>query len=433
MTVTLSPIQDFIKTISPIAQREYKKGKKILPSVCIAQCCMESAYGTTTKMKNANAMLGIKVGKSRYHFGTAWHDKAYNTKTHECYDGKTYTEITDFFRAYDSISDCIEDYYDMLCHCNRYRKAVGLSDYKEEIKAIQNGGYATGLDYCNTAIKIMEKNNLTKYDKITEENPVIHTGGNKLNKIELATAYAESIANDDSHGYDQIHRWGQDYDCSALVIESFEQAGVPVKTNGATYTGNMKKVFLKSGFSDITSLINLPTGEGLVRGDVLLREGHHTAIYVGNGKIVHASINENGTTKGGDTGDQTGKEICIRSYYNKPWNCVLRFIDKSESNAKVSQEIIAKEVIAGKWGKGTERMEKLSKAGYDYTEIQSKVNELMKSSKHNIVLHKVVLGDTLSHLASKYDVNVDKIIEQNKEKYPRISPNFIVRGWVLKI
>lgn len=43
-----------------------------------------------------------------------------------------------------------------------------------------------------------------------------------------------------------------------------------------------------------------------------------------------------------------------------------------------SIEDIAKEVIAGKWGNGTERKERLEKAGYNYTEVQKKVNQLLK-------------------------------------------------------
>jgi len=41
-------------------------------------------------------------------------------------------------------------------------------------------------------------------------------------------------------------------------------------------------------------------------------------------------------------------------------------------------ETIAKEVIAGKWGNGTERKNRLTEAGYNYREVQDKVNELLK-------------------------------------------------------
>ena len=148
-------------------------------------------------------------------------------------------------------------------------------------------------------------------------------------KIETAIKYMENIAKNDSHGYDQIHRWGEkgDYDCSSLVTESWNKAGVPVKSNGATYTGNMYNAFIKSGFKDVTNTINLKTGAGLKRGDVLLNIKHHTAMYCGDGKEVEASINEKGTATGGKPGDQTGKEILIRPYRNYPWDKVLRYME----------------------------------------------------------------------------------------------------------
>lgn len=40
--------------------------------------------------------------------------------------------------------------------------------------------------------------------------------------------------------------------------------------------------------------------------------------------ITHASIDENGKIAGGNAGDQTGKEVCTRTYYNKGWNVVVR-------------------------------------------------------------------------------------------------------------
>ena len=47
------------------------------------------------------------------------------------------------------------------------------------------------------------------------------------------------------------------------------------------------------------------------------------------------------------------------------------------STPKKSVDAIAKEVIAGKWGSGEARKTKLKAAGYDYSAVQKKVNELM--------------------------------------------------------
>lgn len=40
---------------------------------------------------------------------------------------------------------------------------------------------------------------------------------------------------------------------------------------------------------------------------------------------------------------------------------------------------IAKEVIAGKWGNGAERKKRIEKAGYNYKDIQAKVNSILKA------------------------------------------------------
>lgn len=141
--------------------------------------------------------------------------------------------------------------------------------------------------------------------------------------IEKAVNWIIGIANDNTHGYDQGSRWSPDYDCSSLVISAWKQAGVNLT---CTYTGNMYANMVNKGFSDITSQVNLATGSGLARGDVLLNVSSHTAMYIGNGQICEATGNENGGITGGQTGDQTGREICINSYRNYPWNYVLRYV-----------------------------------------------------------------------------------------------------------
>lgn len=142
-----------------------------------------------------------------------------------------------------------------------------------------------------------------------------------------------NLANDDVHGYDQIYRWGPDYDCSSAIITAWQQAGVPVKSCGATYTGNMKKAFLSCGFADVTGKVNLSNGAGIKYGDVLLNEANHTAMSLGDGRIVQASINELGGITGGASGDQTGDEIGVRTYYNYPWDCVLRYAETDKEAA----------------------------------------------------------------------------------------------------
>ena len=88
--------------------------------------------------------------------------------------------------------------------------------------------------------------------------------------INKAVAWAVAVADDPAHGYDQAQRWSPDYDCSSFVITAWQQAGVPVKTSGASYTGNMYWAFLNCGFRDVTNSINLSTGANLQKGDVVI-------------------------------------------------------------------------------------------------------------------------------------------------------------------
>ena len=152
--------------------------------------------------------------------------------------------------------------------------------------------------------------------------------------IRNAITWAITIAEDATHGYDQTNRWGPDYDCSSFVISAYESAGIKVKSAGATYTKNIETGFKKCGFKNVTSKVNLQTGKGAVIGDVFLKAGYHTALYLGNGKIAHASLNENGQITGGKTGDQAS-EIRIQQYFYDNWDTVLRYESTQESTSTV--------------------------------------------------------------------------------------------------
>ena len=159
-----------------------------------------------------------------------------------------------------------------------------------------------------------------------------------MNRVEKAVQFMIKTAIDNKAGYDQEYRWGEkgDYDCSSLTITAFEQAGFPVKSRyGATYTGNMKQAFMKCNFKDVKDRVNLTTGAGLKRGDILLNEAHHVAVYIGDNRIVQASINELGKVTGGRPGDQTGFEINIsqyKNYHHGGWDCVLRYEEKIDTD-----------------------------------------------------------------------------------------------------
>ena len=135
-----------------------------------------------------------------------------------------------------------------------------------------------------------------------------------------------AIALDDSHGYSQINRGGNpDFDCSSLVGHALSKAGFNVNPNSTTM--NLYEQLKKCGFTSC----NRPWK----KGDIHLAVGHHVCVSSDSEHIVHASIDENGTTKGRKAGDQTGKEICIRKYYSPSygWSYHLRYKEYNGSES----------------------------------------------------------------------------------------------------
>lgn len=89
---------------------------------------------------------------------------------------------------------------------------------------------------------------------------------------------------------------------------------------------------------------------------------------------------------------------------------------------------LAAEVLAGMWGNGAERRERLTAAGYDYAAVQAEVNRRVAPR-----MHVVRQGDTLSALARKYDTTVAEIVAKNRGRYPRIRADYICIGWRLTV
>lgn len=87
-----------------------------------------------------------------------------------------------------------------------------------------------------------------------------------------------------------------------------------------------------------------------------------------NPKLVHASISENGNA-GWDgqakKGDQTGKEVCVRNFYSKPWNVMLRY--KNSDIAEKATQIALK-------------LANSNLVGYDQSERNNLYNALKRNN-----------------------------------------------------
>lgn len=88
-------------------------------------------------------------------------------------------------------------------------------------------------------------------------------------------------------------------------------------------------------------------------------------------KIGHSSIDENGKAHGGVSGDQTGKEVCIRNWYDGKWHTLLRCNspEKAEIMARECEKACANNNIGyDQYQRNTLRKE-AQKAKYDLSKV----------------------------------------------------------------
>lgn len=98
----------------------------------------------------------------------------------------------------------------------------------------------------------------------------------------------------------------------------------------------------------------------------------------------------------------------------KRYDAVQAIVDSRY--AKKTPDQIADEVIAGKWGNGAEREQKLEAAGYNYQEVQDIVNK--KLGQNTYINYAVRRGDTLSSIAAQYGTTWQKIAKDNNLSNP---------------
>ena len=114
------------------------------------------------------------------------------------------------------------------------------------------------------------------------------------------------------------------------------------------------------------------------------------------------------------------------SYYDYPSIMINK---KLNGYSLKSLDKIVHEVIEGLWGNGRDRYKRLTDAGYNYQEVQNKVNELLNSNK---ITYTVKSGDTLSSIAKKYNMSWKDLYNKNKDIIGD-NPNKIYVGQVLTI
>lgn len=153
--------------------------------------------------------------------------------------------------------------------------------------------------------------------------------------------------------------------CKGIVVEVVDGLGNLQGSTGVKSWGNY--VLIKHGNGYHSRYAHLKSG-------ILVKKGQevdeNTQLGVigdsGNayGRHLHFEV---------ATGYSSATRIDPTPYLTKPiYEGPVQPVQPSKS-----VEELANEVIAGKWGNGQERKDKLTAAGYDYSAVQNKVNELL--------------------------------------------------------
>ncbi|MBL6657543.1 MAG: glucosaminidase domain-containing protein [Flavobacteriales bacterium] len=137
------------------------KKYNIPASITLAQAILESADGNSELAKKSNNHFGIKC-HSNWDGEKVFHD---DDKSDEC------------FRAYNNVEESFEDHSKFLLK-DRYSDLfkLDIDDYKSWAKGLKKAGYATNPDYAKHLIRIIEDNNLSRFDKESDVEKSLYSG-----------------------------------------------------------------------------------------------------------------------------------------------------------------------------------------------------------------------------------------------------------------
>ena len=143
----------YISTYSELAMKEMAR-VGIPASITLAQGCLES--------NNGNSTLAVKGNN---HFGIKCHEWTGKTLNH---DDDSRNEC---FRAYTSAYESYKDHSQFLTTKPRYAELFELNthDYRGWAKGLKKAGYATASSYSTSLIRIIEENELYRFDLLVLE------------------------------------------------------------------------------------------------------------------------------------------------------------------------------------------------------------------------------------------------------------------------
>lgn len=154
----MSKQTDYIEYIAPHIISAVKRNSKGFPSAIIAHSITESGWGQSDLAWKYFNYFGMKCGG-------AWKGKSVNMTTKEEYTPGTLTTIKDNFRAYDSLEEGIQGYFDFLAW-SHYNKVWTAKTPEEFLQFLKDCGYCTSTTWVNTTQTLIRQYNLKRFDSM---------------------------------------------------------------------------------------------------------------------------------------------------------------------------------------------------------------------------------------------------------------------------
>lgn len=103
---------------------------------------------------------------------------------------------------------------------------------------------------------------------------------------------------------------------------------------------------------------------------------------------------------------------------------------------KKSNDQVATEVLGGLWGNGQERVARLQSAGYDPVAIQNIVNTKVGAPPQTVAAWFTIPSGPagyLGNISARFGTPISTLVSWNKGKYPSMSANYVQAGWVIRV
>ena len=482
--------------MAPLAVADMKKSG-VLASVTLAQAILESGWITSELAVNANNIFGMKAELSGNTWpGSTWNGEVYKKETAEQREDGSYYTVVAPFRKYQDIAQSIADHSAYLTGALdsngnlRYAGIKGERDARTALTIIKQGGYATSLDYVEKLMLRVYKYDLTQYDKIESEGEAVkevkimldagHYG--KYNRSPAVPAYYES---DFTFKFANMLKTALEAYGFIVGTTRKDQA----KDMGLTARGKAAKgynlfisIHSNAVGSGVNNSVDYPVAITMVNDDKVSIDEESKAV----GEVLAQAVaSVMGTSQAARTytklsaNDRDGNGIKDDEYYGVLHGAKLVGVPgiilehSFHTNARAAawllvesnlQAMAATEAAAlanyysmkKQENQEPERAQQAAATWYrvrtSWDNAASQIgayrvkDNAIKNCPEGYAVYgdngaviysnkKYVVksGDTLGEIAKKYATSVDKIVQDNKAKYPKITPNFIRVGWELVI